>query len=594
MKFKFYLLLLCTITFKTSSAYTSPGTHQKLTLDDLVTLSAGDVTFAGGFYNVNAIINISTTDTLSITTNVTVKFAAATYFNVTGVMIVNPPNAVLFTAQNTATGYSGVALSFSSASYFKKLTFEYAVSFKISDSSPTIDSCVFQFNNNNTSTSFGNGAISLFRGNPVITNSKFLSNQRAAIQGGSNVNNAPKIINCFFQGNNTTNQNVPQINLGATSTGNDTVKIINCQILQASTNSGGIGFLPIGSVYAVITGNVIKNNRYGLTFNGGSNINALISYNVVDSNNTQGDPNLGGSGISFVGGSSSSHQNSIVTGNLFRWNLWGITIQNFAKPNLGNISNADTSDDGKNQFINNHNNGATPNIDLYNNSPDPIDAQNNYWNTNNPAVIEARIFHQPDNAALGLVNYSNFILPVELINFTATANRNNVSLKWQTASEINSDHFNIERSDDGQLFYNVGSVTASGNSSVLHSYNFIDNTILNGLTFYRIKLVDRDGRFKYSQVVPIKLNDGKNHVVDIYPTIITSSQLLHTEIISEKNQTAVIQFYNSEGKKVAQTSKALLPGNNKFDITDVTLPNGLIYVTFSGEGFHETFAIVKK
>ncbi|MBA2760805.1 MAG: hypothetical protein H0U39_02375, partial [Segetibacter sp.] len=78
----------------------------------------------------------------------------------------------------------------------------------------------------------------------------------AAIQGGANIANAPRIIGNLFQGNNTLNLNVPQINLGAT--GNDTVRIMNNQMLRASSNSGGIGFLPLGNANVIITGNVIK------------------------------------------------------------------------------------------------------------------------------------------------------------------------------------------------------------------------------------------------------------------------------------------------------------------------------------------------
>ena len=242
--------------------------------------------------------------------------------------------------------------------------------------------------------------------------------------------NAPVVEGCTFAGNNTLNQNVPQINLG--TSGNDTVKIINNRFLQASSNSGAIGFLPIGNVQVIIRNNIIRDNRYGITLNGGANISAMISYNLIENNNTQGDPLLGGSGIAFSGGTATSHQNTIVTGNTFAGNLWGITIQNRAQPNLGNITNSDTSDDGRNRFINNTN-SATPHTDLYNNTPDPIFAQNNYWNSNDPAIVETKIFHTPDLASLGLVNYADFVtLPEAFISFTAAPNGLNVDLDWTT------------------------------------------------------------------------------------------------------------------------------------------------------------------
>lgn len=593
----FYLFFLSFIYISAAFAnnYSTPGTGVRWNMDDLVTNSGGDVTFSAGAYHVNDTIFIRLNDTLYITSDATVEYAVNTYLDVNGTLIINPPRGVRFTAQNTIAGFLGVRIDSSNATILKKLTLEYAVSLRLGDSRILIDSCVFRYNSpvNN----FGNAAITLFRSSPVITNSQFLNNQRAAIQGGANITNAPKIIGCLFSGNNTLNTNVPQINLGATSDGFDTVQILNNQILRASANSGGIGFLPIGNVFAIIKGNVIKNNRYGITVNGGANINALISYNQIDSNNTQGDPFLGGSGISFAGGSVTSQQNSIVTGNLIRWNLWGVTIQNRARPNLGNITNMDTADDGKNQFIGNTNAG-TPGIDLYNNSPDFIFAQNNYWGTDDVNAIEAKIFHQPDNNLLGVVNYAKFIPPVDLIFFTATKKNNGVLLFWQTASENNSRNFSIERSSDGRIFNPVATIAASGNTSTVKAYSFLDNTTLSSGSnlYYRLKIVDQDGRFIYSGVATVVLKlPAQKHSVKVVSTAITGSQHLQVQLVSSTKQTITILFSGVDGRKIAQTTKILMAGNNQFTIVpDAQLPPGLIYLTFTGNSIYETIPVLNR
>ncbi len=588
-----YILILIISISKTFANYNSPGTAVKWNLDDLVANSGGAVTLNAGEYFINDIVLITATDTLYITTNAIVKFAPATYLSISGVLKINPPSGVKFTAQDIAAGFSGMRIDFSNATVLKKLTFEYGNSLRLFDCTITIDSCIFK--NCTPLTNFGTSAISLFRANPIITNCQFIDNFRAAIQGGFNINNAPKIINCLFMGNNTLNQNVPQINLGATSTGNDTVKIINNQILAASTNSGGIGFLAGGSVYTIIKGNTIKNNRYGMTFNGGSFINALISYNLVENNNTQGDPNLGGSGIAFVGGSSTSHQNSIVTGNVFKGNLWGITIQNGAKPNLGNLNNSDTSDNGKNQFINNTN-ASTPNIDLYNNSPDSISAQNNYWGTNDVNIIEARIFHQADLSTLGFVDYANFALPVELEKFTAVTNNRSVSLRWTTRSENNSDHFEIERSIEGQIYSTIGSVAASGNSTSVREYEYSDNDVqsFNKPIFYRLKIVDKDRSSKYSPVVSVRQHNVEIHLLKIYPTIINANQTINIELISSKQQEISICYYDVSGKLLWQKIHSISSGLNRLTAEPtLALPAGLIYLKFSAQGFTQTIPVTK-
>lgn len=594
---KSFCLLLFSFTCTAAAFannYSTPGTGVRWNMNDLVANSGGDVTFSGGIYHVNDTIFIRLNDTLYITSDATVDFIVNSYLDVNGTLIINPPAGVRFTAQNTTTGFLGVRIDSSNTTILRKLTLEYAVSLRLFDCNIVVDSCIFRYNT--PTTNFGNAAISVFRSSPVITNSQFLDNRRAAIQGGANIANAPKIIGCLFRGNNTMNANVPQINLGATGDGTDTVQILNNQILRASDSSGGIGFLPIGNVFAVIKGNIIKNNRYGITLNGGANINSLISYNQIDSNNIQGNPLLGGSGISFSGGSAISQQNSIVTGNLIRGNLWGITILNRSRPNLGNIANADTSDDGKNQFIGNTNN-STPGVDLYNNSPDLIYAQNNYWGSNDVSVIESRIFHQPDNNLLGPVDYTNFILPVVLTHFTAVEKNNRVLLSWQTASETNSQQFIIEKSNDGRLFNPLATVAASGNASSVRAYSFQDNTMLPSGThvYYRLQIVDQDGRFTYSDVTIISLSQAQKNSVKVFPTTITGSQLLQVQIASNAKQTITIRFSGADGRKISETTRVLLAGNNQFTITpDAQLPTGWVYLSFTGESIHETIPVLKQ
>jgi hypothetical protein len=586
----------------TAAIYPTPGTGVKWDLANLVTNSGGNVTFLNNEYFINAQVTISTNDTLEITTNEIVKFAPSVLLQVNGVLIINPPTGVLFTAVDQAAGYLGVRFDFSNGSIINKLTLEYAGSFRILNSSPQVNDCVFRYNN--ASTTNGNGTFALFEANPVINNCLFFQNRRAAISGGANIANAPKIFNCRFIQNNTMNLNVPQINLG--SSGTDTTKIVGCEIIGASIMSGGIGFLPTGNVQALIKQNYIRGNRYGITLNGGSNINAMISYNRIDDNNIQNDPNLGGSGIAFSGGSSSSHQNTIVTGNVFTNNLWGITIFrqdaggnpiSGAMPNIGNLTNADTSDDGKNYFINNTNAG-TPGIDLYNNSSDPIFAMGNFWYTSNLAQVEGKIFHQVDNPALGLVTYSSFIIPVKLVAFTAQGQQRNVLLNWQTAQENNSDFYLVEKSSDAIHFVTAARLAAAGNSSnpVYYSYTDLNAFTGSGILYYRLKITDRDGSFSYSPVVAVGMNaDKSSSLLKFYPAIVSGTQPVNVEMISNKNQALQIQIIDAAGRLVSVSKQTIHTGYNKLDITlPPTAAKGWFSIRLAADGFNQSIRILKK
>jgi len=599
MKKIYYSLLLLFIGFNASAAlYSSPGTGVNWTLDDLVVNSGGLVTFNGTEYVFADSVTISTGDVLRIETDATVKFNAQVVLKINGTIIINPPTGVLFTPVSTASPFRGVWLELSTGSIINKLTLEYASAMRLSDSSPEISNSIFRFNNN--STVLATGALSLFRSNPVITNCQFLNNYRSAINGGANITNAPKIINSTFSGNNTLNGNVPHINLGAS--GADTTKIIGCTIVNpGGVRTGGISFLPLGVVHAFINSNNISGNRYGINLQGGSDVNAMVSYNYIADNNIENNPNLGGSGIAFSGGNASSHQNSIVTGNVFKNNLWGITIYavtggvpvSGSMPNLGNLNNADTSDDGKNYFINNTN-ATTPGIDLYNNSSDPIFAMGNYWNTTIPSEIEAKIFHQADNPAYGLVTFSNYLLPVELISFTSTKQNNDVNLQWKTAQETNSHHFDVERSFDGTSFNAIGTKAAAGNSNALLVYNYTDAdaAAFGGTVYYRLKLVDIDGSYKYSSIAAVSFPAVATRLVRYYPTTVSAGTPLVTELVSDKNQRVNVQYFDANGKLLATGSKNLVQGFNKVDLAIPAAAKGAVMIKMNAEGFNKTIPVI--
>ena len=91
-------------------------------------------------------------------------------------------------------------------------------------------------------------------------------------------------------------------------------------------------------------------------------------------------------------------------------------------------------------------------------------------------------------------------LPVELTRFGAAAEGSGVRLNWTTASEKNSESFEVQRSADGKTYQVMGKVAAQGSSSSLHEYEFRDARPLAGLTYYRLRQIDTDGSSAYSPV----------------------------------------------------------------------------------------------
>lgn len=400
------LFLICSFIFLTSTSlladYSTPGTGVSWGLAELVTNSAGTVTFSGGFYFVNSNLTITSPDTLKILANATVKIAQSVTWNTLGTLIINPPDSVKITAVDTSLRFQELRLDdLSDASVIRKLIFEYSYNgFRMLDCNPLIEQSTFRYNcNTNTTTST---AISLFRSNATIRNCRIHNNYRVGIAGGGNISNAPQILNNLIYDNNMLNGNVPQINLGGS--GSNTTVIRGNTITGGSyLQAGGIALFPVGgSLTAIIENNIIKKNRYGITVQSTGNV--IIRGNTIDSNNIQNSPNLGGSGINLVG----SGVTAIVSKNLIRGNLWGITTQSRSNLVLGDLTSSDTNYIGQNQIYFNNNTGVF--YDLYNNTINNIKAENNYWGTNIADSVEAHIVHQPDNDS-GFVDYLPLWVP---------------------------------------------------------------------------------------------------------------------------------------------------------------------------------------
>ncbi|MCC6866552.1 MAG: T9SS type A sorting domain-containing protein [Ignavibacteria bacterium] len=408
---KIFITVILLFNFIVYADYTTPNTSVSWNLNDLVTNSGGTVTFSSGIYFINSNLTIAQSDTLKILSNATIKIALDVIFLVNGTFIVNPQDSVKLTSIDTTQKFKELRLDGAGVNCsFNKLIFEYSYNgFRLLNVSPVFTNCTFRYNcNGNPSTTVP--ALNLFTCSPIIQNCLFYRNHRAAIAGGSNIPNAPKILYSQFIENDLLNGNVPQINLGQSGSGTTIVR--GCTIIGSAIQSGGIASLPIGTLNIIIENNVIKKNRYGITLTN-ANTNAIIRNNIIDSNNIQGLPNLGGSGININGNSTLI---ALVSKNSIRGNLWGITIQGTAKPVFGNLAINDTNYIGLNYIWGNGNSGRI--YDLYNNTPDSIKAENNFWGTGLLDSIEAHIFHKPDSTTLGFVDYLPIFIPVGIQEIT--------------------------------------------------------------------------------------------------------------------------------------------------------------------------------
>ncbi|HNM31028.1 MAG TPA: FG-GAP-like repeat-containing protein, partial [Chitinophagales bacterium] len=108
------------------------------------------------------------------------------------------------------------------------------------------------------------------------------------------------------------------------------------------------------------------------------------------------------------------------------------------------------------------------------------------------------------------------LLPIELTDFTGSQQGHAVKLEWTTASELNNDKFIIERSSNGDDFDAIGIVSGAGTTEIVHNYQFFDQAPAGGINYYRLKQVDLDGAFTYSQMIVVEVS-GEASYLKIYP-----------------------------------------------------------------------------
>lgn len=171
-------------------------------------------------------------------------------------------------------------------------------------------------------------------------------------------------------------------------------------------------------------------------------------------------------------------------------------------------------------------------------------------------------------------------LPIELIDFSATCDYDKVSINWSTSSETNNDYFTIERTSDGVDDLTEFIVDGSGNSSSVKEYTFIDNKPLPGVSYYRLKQTDFDGKYQYFKYVAVSCKDAFSSEINVYPNPSNGSDI-NIAIQSSQNTEILVVLYDVNGKTIYSKINILdVDGNNiiAVDLQEKLAP-GIYFVT---------------
>ncbi len=164
-------------------------------------------------------------------------------------------------------------------------------------------------------------------------------------------------------------------------------------------------------------------------------------------------------------------------------------------------------------------------------------------------------------------------LPVELVYFKANQRKSGNQLFWQTASELNNEGFEIERSEDGRQWEILAFVKGHGTTIEVKDYQWIDETPHSGGNYYRLRQMDSDGKFEYSDIVQVST---RNETVHLFPNPV--NDILHYQITALEGVNRV-QLFDVHGKLIRESNNI----NGQLSLQD--LPKGVyVFVLKKSDG----------
>ncbi|MEZ5034656.1 MAG: T9SS type A sorting domain-containing protein [Chitinophagaceae bacterium] len=394
----------------------------------------------------------------------------------------------------------------------------------------------------------------------------------------------PTAANGYFYwiGNTTGNNGVVEI-WGADATGGSPTRLGSLDMNGSSTSS--LGFVRLGMD--------AQGNGWILAGNGSTLYLAkfvtspTFSASVVDNN------------VTLVGGSVSTFQNGDLaisgTGNIYALANDGSGLTQLF---LGMPNGSSTTLTKKWDLLDNNGNGFTGSVNgvafdlsgsLYFSSSDGlyyIDANT----VNGPAgTVETRFV----KAVTGLhdlasnVFPTNSPLPVKLISFSGSIKNGVTNLKWETENAQNFSHFEVERSEDGSNFTSIATKNASGDIASKVAYSYDDNlTSFSGERsfFYRLKMVDLDGKYTYSNVILIRKGGATITGIRIVPNPLRQGS--NVSIRFEAAESAIVHFnvVDISGRIVLRQQNRVEEGSNSVSLNNFNQLQSGTYILQMNDG----------
>jgi hypothetical protein len=271
--------------------------------------------------------------------------------------------------------------------------------------------------------------------------------------------------------------------------------------------------------------------------------------------------------------------------------LWGRSW--YLQKSGGNAAGQVTLNFNFTQYNSSTPNGASVYALLYNATDGTFATGTNKLITTTATIVSGGTVSFTVNAAnlangYYAITYSSspIILPLQLTDFTVSAQQNDALLDWTVQQDVNIDHFNVQRSTDGSSFTSIGAVSARTGNAGPEQYSFVDEKPATSISYYRIESVDADGSLTYSGIRTFRVTTAETATVTIYPNPATDR--LH--IATTGTGTVSILIIDVQGRVLRRVEAA---SGNAVDVPVNDLAKGVYFAKIVAGGSGSTHEFMK-
>jgi hypothetical protein len=181
-------------------------------------------------------------------------------------------------------------------------------------------------------------------------------------------------------------------------------------------------------------------------------------------------------------------------------------------------------------------------------------------------------------------------LPVVVTDVKASPKDRAVQVEWTSHTETNIDRYEIERSEDAQHFVKQGVVSAKANNSGIRLYDWFDQWPLTGTNFYRIKVIEKSGEVKYTEIAQVDIKKSSASVT-VFPNPVTGNTLSINLKNMEKGRYSIM-LYNNVGQSVFSTIINHDAGNAAHPVTTKGISKGIYQLLISSDNISKTAQVI--